>query len=222
MTMKINLQMIFLTSIICLLPLIHGLVVFDYLPDQVGIIPFILDQGGNYIYHAPKLFTAIGVPLFFFLLNIIQKIITPQLYRIETWPKEIIALFDWFVPIGSLFLFPLTLFMAIGINIPNVKIAIFLIALIFIFIGNYMPKIRLNESYQLKILKMLNEPDIRSKYYRAGGYCFIIGGIILFAGSFFVKNDIALYILTLSIPVFIMIISIPYYFYICNRQDKEI
>ena len=220
MTTKINLQMLFLTSIICLLPLIHGLAVYDHLPDQVGVMHFLTDQESNHIYYAHKIWTAIGVPLFFFAINIIFKIITPQLSRIENSPKEIIALLDWLIPVCSLFTFPLALFVAMGIKIPVIKISIILVALVFIFLGNYLPKTRLNESYDLKILKKLNDPDIRSGYYRAGGYCFIIGGTIVLIASFLVNNDIALYILALSIPIFIMVISIPYYFHLCNRRGK--
>jgi len=212
---------LFLTSIICLLPLIHGLAVYDHLPDQVGVMHFLTDQEGNHIYYAHKMWTAIGVPLFLFAINIFQKIISPKLSKIENSPKEIIALLDWFIPVGSLFTFPLVLFMAMGIKIPIIKIIIILVALAFIFLGNYLPKTRLNESYNPKILKKLNDPDIRSGYYRAGGYCFIIGGVIIFIASFLVNNDIILYMLALSIPIFIMLISIPYYFHLCNRKGKQ-
>jgi len=197
------------------------LVVYDYLPEQAGILPMLLDQEGNYIYYAPKIWTAIGVPLFLFVLNIIQKIITPQISKMEISPKEIIALLDWIIPIGSLFIFPFVLFMAMGINIPYVKVSLILVALVFIALGNYMPKIRINESYKIKLLKKLNEPDIRSKYYRAGGYCFIIGGVIIIIVSFFMNEFIVFYILTLSIPILIMLISIPYYFFISNKKTKN-
>ena len=221
MKTKINLSMLIVTSLICLLPLLHGLAVYDYLPDRIGIPLFGLDSDGNYNKYGPKYFPAINLPLYYLAFNIVLKILMPKLSNWEKYPKELLSLIDWLVPIFSLFTVPITLFHYLGVTVPVFKILALTGGIIYIIFGNYMPKVKHNNDYKMKILGILNDPDTSNNYYRKGGYLHIICGIILVGVSFFLPESFTLFIVFLAISALILVISLAYLIFL-NTSRKII
>ena len=209
MKTKINLSMLIITSLICLLPLVFGFTVYDYLPDQTGIPYFGTDTEGNFNRSVNKIFPAYILALLWFALNIFSRLSLSKYSGIENYPKEIQSICDWAPPIMSLFTVPLWLFYAMGITLPIYKITFTIAGIICIIFGNYFPKIKQKEGYKAKILKQLNDPDIYNKTNRMWGYLFLIGGII-FIISPFVTNDKPLAVLFYLVIGLIIIIPLLY------------
>jgi len=221
MKTKINISMMIITSILCLLPLIYSFSVYNELPDKVGIPLFGLDSEGNYNRYVHKSFTALCGPLIYFVLNILLRIYMSKAYRWENYPKKMQIFFDWLVPVFSLFAVPLGLFHAMGVKIPIIRIAVTLGGIFYILYGNYMPKIKQNKVFKMKLLRTLNDPDCWNKFYRKGGYSYIISGIILIAASFLLPENRVLFALFLSVTALINIIGFFYLVFLNSRRKKE-
>lgn len=223
MKTKINLSMMILTSLICLLPLIQSLLVYTNLPDQIGIPFWGLNSEGNYNRYSHKAAIAF-FPLNVFVINFIYRII---LSRNSVWdkaPNAIRIILDWFIPFISLFYVPIILFMAMGVEIPAMKILLIIAGIIYIIYGNYVPKLRQKNIDEIKLLKTLKDPDNWNKTHRIQGYFYLCGGFILVIVSFLPLEQPVLFGLLLSISI--IIITVPYLYsilvYLKTKNDNKI
>lgn len=72
------------------------------------------------------------------------------------------------------------------ISVPRAAGA--LCGLLFLFIGNLMPKIKSNFSTGFKTPWALSSEEVWNKTQRLGGRLFVLGGLVLLAGCFFVEE----------------------------------
>jgi len=180
MKTKNNLTVMMLSCVVCLLPLILSFAVYGDLPEQITVQWDIAGEPANII---PKAFVAFGLPFIFMAVNIISKIRAND-------PKQEAAsavtrtVYMWLVPFISLIFVPVTLFMAKGASIPVSLIAPLGIGILFIILGNYMPKNRQNYVIGIRLPWTLNDADNWNKTHRLAGYLRILGGIALIISSF--------------------------------------
>jgi uncharacterized membrane protein len=95
--MPMNKKILLLTTTICMLPLILGAALYNYLPAE---IPIHWDASGSTDRYCNKLLAIIGQPLFFALINIIVH------YRVSfsadgTGSKIINIITLWICPVLS-------------------------------------------------------------------------------------------------------------------------
>jgi len=207
MKTKINLSMIILTSIICILPLFYGLLIYNGLPDRVGIPISGFDSEGNYNWYFHKSYFVFGMPFLLMALNIIIKTI---LYRNPKWNNETKALkiiTDWSVPAISLFFVPLWLFRAMGAVIPIEMMLYIFSGLIIIVFGNYIPKSKMDKSSMFGI-KLSWGPNISDENWIKGrrlvGYFWITAGVIYIIITFLFKVEFLISVIRTLILLFIL------------------
>lgn len=194
MKKKIDKLMV-LTTLICLLPIILSLILYDKLPDR---IPIHWDVNGNPDNYGSKAFAAFGLPFMMAGLNLLTH------FALNTDPKKANAsavlklIGKLTIPLMTLILVPITLFTGLGYDIPIEDIVPALVGLLFIVVGNYLPKSKQNYTVGIKIPWTLNNETNWNKTHRLAGYVWIIGGLFMFANSF---------LKILWLPVFIIIIS---------------
>ncbi|NCB31303.1 MAG: SdpI family protein [Clostridia bacterium] len=58
-----------------------------------------------------------------------------------------------------------------------------LVGVLFIAMGNYLPKCRQNYTMGIKTPWALNSEENWARTHRLGGYCFILGGFLLMLGT---------------------------------------
>lgn len=195
MKVKVDKLMI-ISTVICLLPIILSLIMYDKLPDKMPIHWNIEGNPDNY---GTKAFAAIGLPFMMAGLNLITH------FGLNSDPKRanssaVLKLIGKLtIPFLSVTLTPITLFAALGYDIPIEKLVPAFVGLLFIIIGNYLPKSKQNFTVGIKLPWTLNNEANWNKTHHLAGYLWIIGGLLMFVNSF-----LKIYWL----PVFIMIISI--------------
>jgi len=182
--------------------------VYNDLPERIGFPIWNHSPKENFDYYIHKAYLAFCGPLIWFAFNIILKIIMVKDGKKNKNPKEVLAILDWAPPVCSLFTVPLILFMAMGAKIPYLKIVFVLGGILFIFYGNYLPKIRQKKAYTSIFLRHLNDPDIFNKTNRMYGYAYIIGGIMLIAASFLSLKDY--FLLVIMCIIFGLILIMPF------------
>lgn len=201
-----------ITSVVCLLPILFSIAVYNDLPEQIAVR---WDGAGTPNNFLPKAFAAFGLPIFFLAVNIFSKIFLyndPK--RSSNLPKTMLAMSVWTPPILSLVLVPLTLVIAMGTNIPITTIAPVLVGIIFILCGNYLPKTRQNYTVGIKLPWTLHNADNWNKTHRIAGYLWIISGVFLIAAGF-IAGDATLSGTPLVLYIIAALLIIPILYSYC-------
>src|SRR5699024_6732711 len=90
----------------------------------------------------------------------------------------------WIIPVVSLIVNGMVFLTALQIEV-NVSIAVSaLVGIIFIIIGNYLPKLQQNYTAGIKLPWTLNSTENWNRTHRLGGKTFIISGILLILCGF--------------------------------------
>ena len=136
-----------ITTLVCLLPLLFSALVYADLPDQVAIHFNAAGEPDNY---APKAFAAFGLPLLLTLLNVVMQIGLKADPKRD--PKErIYHISRWLIAPLNLFLSPLTLLIAMGKPIEVERVVPMGFSILFLIIGNYLPKCKQNYRHQTSV-----------------------------------------------------------------------
>lgn len=163
-----------ITTLVCLSPVLFGLALWDKLPQQMAIH---FDFQGNPDNFASRGFTIFGLPLLMVLTHTICCFASDfDLYKRGTNTK-LETVVKWIIPCLTIAFQVITLGIGLGWNIDVRKSACFLVGIMFIVLGNYVPKFdRLNG------IKM--EPEKAKKVNRFMGYGIVVLGILLIISIF--------------------------------------
>ncbi len=136
-----------ITCLVCLLPILLGVVLWEDLPDNIAIHFNFYNEPDNF---APKGFTVFGLPLLMVLLQVICCIINDVNAKKYGERKKFERATKWIIPIMSILLQTITLTYAIGMSIDIRKAAILIVGIIFLVIGNYLPKFDYVKNYDIE------------------------------------------------------------------------
>lgn len=206
---------IIITTVICLLPMVLAAVIYDQLPNQVAIH---FDSAGNPDNYAPKALAAFGLPGLLAIINLYTN------FRINTEPKVkrtapfFLFLSKWLCSIMSVIMVPITLFMAIGKDIPIGVISVALAGVLIIITGNYMPKCKRNYSVGIKLPWTLNSEENWNHTHRFAGFVWTIGGLVMVVNSFVMVSY-------LVFGVIIAMVTLPFiysFIYYCKEKEESV
>ena len=173
--MKIDKTLI-ITSLMCLVPLVMYLVVWNKLPEEM---PIHFDNNGNPNGYASKAFAAIGLPLILLAVNVFVNIFVEADPKKRNAGKEVKALGKWTIPIISIIINLVVIMVCLNIGI-NVSAVIYgLVGVLFVAIGNYLPKCRQNYTVGIKLPWTLNNEVNWQKTHRLAGVVFMAAGALM-------------------------------------------
>lgn len=179
---KNNYKMLIITEIICLLPMILGAVLYNKLPDSMAIHFNIESVPDNY---ASKNFVLFGLPLIMAFFQAFCIIVTNISNKSKDELPKVMKIFEWFIPILTVVIYLLTISFSLGIKTYIGKTICFVLGILFVLIGNYIPKISYIRGKDMFHPKINDEKTFR-KVVKYMGYSFIAIGIILLILLFFV------------------------------------
>ena len=212
MKSKINTQVI-LSSLVCIAPIILTIFLYNKLPAQV---PIHFDVNGQPDGFASKAVAGFLLPCGFALLNLFTC------FMLLADPKRgnanviIRSVSIWTVPVLSLILVPVSLFKSIGYDIPITRIIMAILGLLFLIIGNYLPKSRQSYTIGVRVPWTLDNEENWYKTHRFAGVIWVIGGFIVIINAFIGS----LYIM-LSVILLISLLPIIYSYSFYQKQKKE-
>ena len=216
--MKSNTFMLILTSIVCLLPMVLGLVLYKDLPAQV-VMQWNLEGEPNWF--APKAVAAFAMPLFFAGINILTITLINRDSRRENISKKMMAVVQWLIPLIALVTVPIVLFMAMGIELPVTLIIFTLVGIIIVLIGNYLPKCRQNHSVGIRISWTLSDSENWNKTHRIGGFLWTLGGIMFIIFAFLPFEENVLLIFLFLILTILVLIPILYSYSLHKKSTQK-
>ena len=132
--------------------------------------------------------------------------------------KSLKILIYFLAPLMSVIFIPTTILISLGININMSVIAPVFMSIIFIFIGNYLPKCRQNYTIGIRLPWTLNNKENWKKTHRLAGLLFVISGILNILITIIFPN-LSFYTLTISLIVSAIIPAI--YSLLKNKKYKN-
>ena len=211
--MKMNKKLLLLTSIVILFPILLGVTIWSQLPNQIPIHFNLAGQANNF---QSKLLVVFGLPLFLLLVHLFVIFVSARDPKNQTMNKKMGKVIYWLTPIVSLGVFYLIYSKALGSTTNPSIFASALLGLIFVMMGNYMPKLKVNHTVGIRLPWTLQSEDNWHKTHRLAGKLWVLGGLILLleAGlQFAIPYVMGIVILTI---VFIPVV----YSYQLSRENR--
>ena len=167
---------IVLTTLICLLPMLAGIALYRKLPDQV---PTHFDFSGTADGWSSRNFAVFGMPLMMVGFNLFLQFALrtdPKRQNLSTALRNISV---WTIPVLSVLMYARVMRAALGYATPTETIVPLLVGVLFVAIGNYLPKTRQSYTMGIKLPWTLASEENWNRTHRLAGFLWVIGGIIL-------------------------------------------
>lgn len=147
-----------------------------------------------------KFVAAFVIPLIIlgmYLMFLFLPLLDPKKERYSQFAK-VYHVFKTILVVFMAIIYFITSFSGLGYNIPVATIIPILVGLLFVIIGNYMSKLKMNWFVGIKTPWTLSSEEVWNKTHRVGGKIFIISGIIIAIMNWLPMNA--------KMPIFITVI----------------
>ena len=195
------------------------IVFYNKLPD---LIPIHWNASGEIDGYGPKILGAFMAPVIMIFtwtgMKYLPKI-DPRKNNYEKFEKSYSVIVSLLITF-FLILHVVTLLAAMGYKVSIDKIVPSIVGILFIVIGNYLPKSKSNYFYGIKTPWTLSSNVSWRKTHRLGGKLFIISGMVLILSSFFLEGNVKTIIFMIAIFASVVIPLIASYFYAKNDKNK--
>lgn len=211
---KENKWKILVTSLIVLIPMAVGAVLWSRLPDTMAV-----HWGADNFPNgwASKTFAVFGMPAILLALHLFGLAITAADPRRKNIGKKPLGLVFWVVPVVSLFAGSLTYAIALGAKVNVGLVCWLLVGLVLVVLGNIMPKAKQNYSVGIKTPWALHDPENWNHTQRFGGWCMVLAGVVVMATAFWLNIWVLLGVAALA-ALAPMVYS---YIYYCRHKPEE-
>lgn len=174
--MKMNKKLLLLTSIVILFPILWGVMIWSQFPNQIPIHFNVAGQANDF---QSKPLAVFGLPIFLLLVHLFVIFVTARDPKNQTMNEKMGKVIYWLAPIISLSLSYLIYSKALGSTTnPSIFVSA-LLGLIFVMMGNYMPKLKVNHTVGIRLPWTLQSEDNWHKTHRLAGKLWVLGGLIL-------------------------------------------
>ena len=206
---KKNLKILILTSIIILLPMVAGLVLWNQLP---GEIPYHWNAAGEVDGWASKPMAVFGTSALMLGLQWLAVIATLSDPKKQNHSQKVLQLIFWFIPVLTVVLSAMIYATAFGGNVRVEMIVPVLLGVVFVAVGNYLPKCKQNYTVGIKIPWTLHSEENWNRTHRLAGYVWVAGGVVMALSGF-------IGIFWLSLPAALCMALIPViYSFVLSRK----
>ncbi len=198
--------------ILALIPIIAYVLLYSSLPEQIPIHFNVYGEVDNYG-SKNEVFMLSALPLVLVILFYILPKVDPK--------KENFKKFDMFYGRFKIFIiifldivFAITMITALELFTVNISLVMLLVlGLLFIFIGNYLPKAKQNYTFGIRTAWTLSSEEVWLKTHRFGGKAFVACGIISMLCILLpAPANFTVFIATMIITTTVIFIS-SYFFY---------
>ena len=165
-----------ITTVLTLLPILFGLAVYGRLPDEM---PVHWNGAGEVDGYGSKAMAVFGMPAFLALVNVACQFITLTDPKHDNTEGKVRTLVFWLIPVISIVMNSVCLLVGLGEEISVERIAPLLVGIIFLIIGNYMPKVKQNYTIGIKVPWTLNSEENWRRTHRLGGWMFMLCGVAM-------------------------------------------
>ena len=206
---KKNWKTLLITSIVILLPMLAGIILWNQLPEQV---PSHWNAAGEVDGWSSRAFFVFGFPAILLAFQWLCVLVTGADPKKNNHSEKILHLVFWIIPVLSIVLHLVTYATVLDFGVRMEMIMPVFLGLVFVIIGNYLPKCRQNYTIGIKIPWTLNSEENWNRTHRFAGRLWVVCGLLMaltgFWGGFWV-----------FLPITLLMVLIPLaYSYILHRK----
>ena len=215
--LKKNKGLMILTSVIILLPMLAGILLWDRLPERMAT-----HWGGNGEADgwSSRPVAVFGLPLFLLAIHWLGVWMTGQDRRNRNQNEKILQMMFWIAPVISLFGMGSTYASALE-QPPRIdRLAMLLLGIVFTIIGNYLPKCRQNYTIGIKIVWTLSDEENWNATHRLAGKIWTAGGLLLLLCAF-LPGTVLPWVMPMVLGIMV-VIPIVYSWWFHRKQKGEI
>lgn len=173
---KKNKWLMLVTSVIIVLPILAGALLWDKLPEQV---PYHWGINGEVDGWASKPVAVFVLPLVMLAVQWLCVLATgldPKAKNVATGKMMGIVL--WIIPVLNLFLHVMVYLAAFGRKVDMAAIMPLFMGVLFVVIGNYLPKCKQSYTMGIKLPWTLSDEENWNKTHRLAGKLWVAGGLL--------------------------------------------
>lgn len=203
-----------ISSVIILLPILFGIAIWDKLPEQM-----VSHWGGDGVAdgYANKAFMVFCLPLILLAVHCLCLLLTSLDKKSKTQNKKIVTLVYGIIPAVSLVVNGLIYAAALGSAENAVVLIPLLLGVLFMVLGNYMPKSTRNFTFGMKIKWTMSNDENWQKTHRLGGILSFVGGIVVLLTAL-LPFEIAMITMLTVVAVIVLVPTV--YSYLLYRKHK--
>ncbi len=195
---KRNIKRLILTSIIMLIPMAVGLLLWNRLPE---LVPSHWGIDGQVDSWSSKAFAVFGFPGLLLAIHWVCVLVSSADPGNKNYHPKMLTLVLWICPVLSLVLSTLVYATALGYGLKVEIIMPILVGLMFIIVGNLLPKCRRSYTLGIKLPWTLASEENWNKTHRLGGKIWVIGGVFTMATAFLGNFWLLLAVLVVMVGV---------------------
>ena len=199
---KKNILKAIISSIVILLPIIFGVIRWDSLPDTITTH---FGADGVPDGASSKAFAVFGLPLIMLALHWLCVIVTFLTNRKREQSDKVYTLIFFIMPVLSTFISILIYATAFNFDLHLGSILSILFGLMFVVMGNYMPKVTRNRTMGIKIKWTLASDENWAATHRVAGRVWFFGGFVVMLGALLPVDALMI----ASLPAILLLVLIP-------------
>ena len=193
--MKINKKTLILTTLVCLIPIVAGALLYSRLPETMATH---WNMSGEADGWSSRAFAVFGLPGILLAVNLILPFALKADPKHGNMSEALVKITVWTIPLISLLCCGLTLARGLGYELHvEFWVPIFM-GVLFIFIGNYLPKTKQSYTMGIKLPWTLNSEENWNRTHRLAGFLWVLGGALFIVMSF----------VGWSLPAFLIILAV--------------
>lgn len=186
-----------LSSAAILLPAVVGIILWDKLPDTMTVH---WNSAGESDGFGTKLFAVLGLPLIILALQWLCVFFTEKDPKNKNQSPKMQKLVLWICPVITWIASGVIYFTALGKEIKPMTVVPLMLGVMFVVLGNYLPKCKQNYTIGIKVKWALENEANWNKTHRFGGILWFFSGLVIIASAFFSEN--------VMIPVMVIVLSV--------------
>lgn len=174
-------KQLILSSIVILLPILFGLILWDQLPDTFATHWGIDGQPDSWTSKATAI---IAVPPILLVLQLFCLWITEKTNQGNGQSPKVMSLIFWIIPTISLLCNGMIYAIALGKDWNMTTLLPIFLGLMFALVGNYMPKCTRNTTVGIKVVWALNNEENWNATHRFAGKTWVAAGMFTVFSAF--------------------------------------
>ena len=204
--MKINKKLLVITTIIILIPVLVGLLLWEQLPEMMATHFGTENEPNGW---SSKAMAVFGIPGIIAALHLFSLLVTFADPKKSNIGAKTIGIVYWILPVVSIVVMSMTYIYALGTEVNIGMVCCLLVGILLVVLGNYLPKAKQNYTFGYKIPWTLNSEENWNRTHRLAGWLMVAAGIILMINAFFLSE----WLFIILIPVALAPIVYSYILY---------
>lgn len=213
--MKEYKKIMVITTIVTLLPILVGIMLWDQLPEQIAT-HFGMDGTPNG--WTSKGGTVFGIPVFLAIMQWFGMAVTLQDPKKQNMSEKMLKFILWLIPCTSWLLTIVCYGYVLGYSTGEPTWGYGIMGAMFLVVGNYLPKCRQNYTMGIKVPWTLHDEENWNHTHRMAGYLWIAAGLLLLGNIFFQQELIP--VVVIVVAVFVPMVY-SYLYYLKHGVKKE-